>query len=129
MTIDYVQLAAFAKSLIQEAGGDVIVQKLSNTPADADKPWKGPGVPTVEISKTVQGVFVSPTSMLGLGAVDDDLLKRVNTFVIAAPPDDGSSLLDCHVLLDQDGVSYQIANIQRLKPATVELIYFIAANR
>jgi hypothetical protein len=42
--------------LITEAGKPVVLNKYSKAPADPDKPWRGPAVPTIAETQTEQAV-------------------------------------------------------------------------
>lgn len=127
MATDYTEFAQLAQELISENGRTVTLQKLDATAADASKPWKGAGAPTVAQSKAVPAVFVPPSgSGLGRDIVKEELLDRVEQVALVAPTD--VSLEDFHTILD-DGVRWNIDWAQVLKPGPTVVLYVFGVKR
>lgn len=124
--MDYVKLAGTAQRLIAKTGRVVTLQRLSSEPANEDKPWKGPGAPTVEQEKEVRATFVPASGGLGRDLVDEELLKRVEQVALIAPSD-----VDLEVFnLVKDGESkWKIEWIQTLRPADQVLLYVFGVKR
>lgn len=133
MGINYTQLAATAKALVDANGRDVTVIRFDQTPQDTNKPWNGPADPdaTPDATATVKGCFVSTDErVLGGLTVDEDLLKRTSEVCLIAPgtvspPYD---LRTANEIID--GTEHlKITFVQRLKPADVVLLYFVGVAR
>ena len=75
-------------------------------------------------------VAVEPSSLssLGISTVDQDLLKRTEKVLLAAPPEDGSDLATFHEVQDEV-MLYQILKVDTLRPATTTVIYFVWVGR
>ncbi len=127
MATDYTESVQLAQELIAENGRYVTLQMLAATAADAAKPWKGAGTPTVAQTKAVPAVFV-PASGSGLGRdiVKEELLDRVEQVALVAPTD--VSLEGFHVILD-DGVRWNIDWAQVLKPGATVVLYVFGVKR
>ena len=133
MGIDYVQLAATAKALVDANGRQITIIRFDQTPADADKPWNGPSDPDAspDATATVVGCFVSTDERVFGGlTLDDDLLKRTSEVCLVAPgtvspPFD---LLTANEIID-GSVHKKISFVQSLKPGAVTLLYFIGVAR
>lgn len=133
MEIDYTQLAATAKTLVDANGKDVTINRLDQNAADPNKPWNGPTDPgaSPDATATVKGCFVSTDErVLGGLTIDSDLLKRTEEVCLVAPgtvspPFD---LMTANEIVD-GSVHKRITFVQRLKPATVTLLYFIGVAR
>lgn len=127
--VDYVRLAATAKRLIDKNGTDIVFEQLNGT-TTPDKPWTGPGDPVVKQSVTLRGLFVSPATMLGLKAIDEDLLKRYEQFIITAPASPATPDLTLFHRARRVGASdYSIGWAEQLRPADVVLLYYLGVNR
>lgn len=121
---DYIQLA---NELIAENGRSVTFQKLSSTPVDPAKPWKGAGTPTVTQSKEVAAVFVpAQGASLGRDIVNEELLSRVDQVAIVAPTD--VPLHNFNVVIDE-GVRWNVNWVQELKPGSLTVLYVFGVNR
>lgn len=125
--MDFVKLAATVNRLINKNGRTVGIQKLSAAAADADKPWKGPGTPTVETQVDCKGVFVPASGTdLGKELVSEELLARVDQVVLVGP---NATPLEPFTAVLDDGVRWRIEWVQVLKPADVILLYVFGVCR
>lgn len=126
--MDYARAQALAQRLIQKNGKAVTFQRLSATPADPEKPWKGPGTPTVAESHDTVAVSLPHASLVDLGfmRVDDDLLKRTEQ-VLLVPG--GSVDLEPFTNLLENGVRWRIEWVRTLRPATVTVLYAFGVKR
>jgi len=125
--MDYARAVALAQRLIDKNGRGITVQQLSATPADANKPWKGAGAPTVAAQATPKGVFV-PASGNDLSSfgIDNELLKRVEQVVLIAA--DGTNAFDEFHRIS-DGVLFKIEWVRVLKPGDTVIIYAMGVKR
>ncbi len=125
--MDYVKIAATVTRLINKNGRTTYLQKLSSTAADAGKPWRGPGTPTIEIQLTVKGVFVPPSGeALGGMHVTDDMLKEASEILLLGPND--QDLTTFHMVLD-NGIRWAIQWVATLRPADDVLLYAVGVKR
>lgn len=129
--IDYTKLAARAKALIAEHGREVTFLRFSQAPGDGDLPWAGPADPRddVDAEEVVPAVFVPPSSAsrLGMGTIDADLLRRTSSICITAAAN--FELESAHELIDEAGVRRRILFVEKLRPNTVTLLYFVGVQR
>lgn len=126
--MDYARAAALAQRLIEKNGRDAGFVRLSSTPLDANKPWKGPGAPTVAQTVTQKAVFLPHNGVEELGKffVDEELLKRCEqvlmTFVGAA------NLSTFHQVSDSSTL-WKIKWVRELKPGSTSLMYAMGVGR
>lgn len=126
--MDYAKLAKTVVRLINENGRAIQVQKLSAVPADSDKPWQGPGIPTVAKSLDVIGVFVPASGgELGIKFVSSELLSRVSEVLLLAPHPT-EDLTTINQILDE-GLTFGVSWIAQLKPAGVVMLYAVGVSR
>lgn len=125
--MDYVALAQVALDLVKANGRQVTFRQLTDTPADANKPWRGATDPTTGATAAVWAVAVPPSSAtsLGMSTSDNDLVKRSTQILIVAPgptlPDD---LADFEEVIDGT-VTYRITGTETLRPGDTTLLYFV----
>lgn len=133
MATDYTEFVTLAKDLVKENGREVTLQRLSATPADSTKSWKGAGAPTVVQSvANVPAVFIPSIGFASSGfefgrrVMDDNLLKRVEQVALIAQQvvniEQFSTILD-------SSVSWKIEWIETLKPANDVLLYLVGVKR
>lgn len=124
--MNYVKLAATAQRLIDKTGRMTTLQRLSSKPEDEDKPWKGPGSPTVIQTKELKATFVPASGGLGRDLVDEELLKRVDQVALIAPSDID---LEAFNLILDGGSQWRVEWIQTLRPADIVLLYIFGVKR
>jgi hypothetical protein len=121
---------ATAQRLIDAKGRSVILQVLSSVAADANKPWKpgAGGVPTVQTSYGVKGVFVPHTGLesLGIDATDVELLKRSEQVLLVAG--NVVDLSACHQIEDS-GTLWRIVWVKTLKPGDLRILHAFGVAR
>jgi hypothetical protein len=127
--VDSVRLAATARRLIDKNGR--AAEFLEYQGSDSSEPWNpGGGGNIVKSTTPLKAVFVSPSTMLGLKAIDEELLKRFEQFVIAAPEDGAAyNLTDYHAVRDSGGETYSIGWVEKLRPAELTLLYYFGVKR
>lgn len=127
MAADYSRFVALSVKMIDKYGRLVDVQRLSNASGDPDKPWDGPGTPTVAESKQVPAVFV-PASGSGLGTdlVSEDLLKRAEQVALVAPTDVN---LETFNVIQDTGQRWKIEWVQVLRPGPIIVLYVFGVKR
>lgn len=123
--------AALAQRLIAKNGSTINVLKLSAVAVDANKPWKGPGSPTVAQTLPVSAVSVPLSGNTGLSAfgIDVELLKRVDEVYLI--PGQGATDLKVFHLIEISGVRRRIEWIKELRssPLDVAAVYAVGACR
>jgi hypothetical protein len=128
--VDYTKLAATASRLITSNGRSITFVRKSETPADVNKPWKGPVVG--ETTFVTDGVFVPPNTVrqfgitsLGQGTEFVDLLQFSEQIVILHQ---GQTDLRQFTIL-RDGSDWNILGLQVLCPADVNVLAFVGVRR
>lgn len=132
--VDYAALAATARALVEANGRQVTLRRLENAPTDAQKPWRGASNPAspADAAATPFGVAVPPSSAtaLGMSTQDNDLVKRSEQIFIITPADgETQDYGTFHELVDDDNEPYRIVGVEKLRPATVTLLYFVGVAR
>lgn len=126
--MNYTALAATARRLIEGTGRVVTLETLSGTPADADRPWRGPAAPTVASSSQQRATFVPPSGAdLGKGWIKDDLLQRCQQVCLTYPTAD-YDINNCTSIAD-GGLRWRVDWVQALKPADTELLFAVGVSR
>lgn len=124
--------AALAQRLIEKNGSEIQALKLSATPADSDKPWQGPGAPTVATTTNVDAVMLPHASTVDLGVfgIDGELLKRCDEVYLIPGQGAGIDLKTYH-LLSLSGVRRKIEWVRELRfaPLDVSVIYAVGVKR
>jgi hypothetical protein len=126
--MDYARAQALAQRLIAKNGKAITFQRLDATPADPEKPWKGPGEPIVAATHDTVAVSLPHASLVDLGfhAVDDELLKRTEQ-VLLVPG--GAVDLEPFTNTLEAGVRWRIEWVRTLRPATVTVLYAFGVKR
>jgi len=131
--VDYAALAVTARALVEANGRQVTLRKLATTPADAGKPWRGATDPASPAAATATpyGVAVPPSSAtsLGMSTQDNDLVKRSEQIFIITPVEGETNDYSEMTELVDGGEPYRIIGVEKLRPATVTLLYFIGVAR
>lgn len=135
---NYVKLANTAKRLIEKSGRSITLYKRSDTPADVNKPWRGPTDATTATppaqpptaSTTVKAVFVQAGSESELGQLIEalELVKRRGNRFLVAALSTNVDLRQYDVIQDGNQI-YSIEVIRFLQPGDVALLYDIEVKR
>lgn len=132
MAIDYVELAAVAAELVEDAGRAVTLTGLTGAPANPSKPWEGPS-DAVGTPLPLFGVFVPPNTVrqfgltnLGEGTEWKDLITFSEQIMITFP---GEVDLRGYTNLNDQGVVWGILGSQVLRPGPVTLLAFLGVRR
>lgn len=120
------KFANTAERLIAKHGRPVQVRKLSRTPADDNKPWRGPDVTApsgYEFDVEATAVVIDWTER----EFEEDQTRRGSRrLLIAAKPhvlaDPPVQLLKADSLLDE-GEVYSLSSGSLLKPGTTAILY------
>lgn len=120
------EAAALAERLIARNGSTINALRLDATALDANKPWKGPGAPTVAQTVAVSAVSVPLGSGLSAFGIDDELLKRVDEVFLI--PGQGATELGGFHLLEVSNVRRRIVWIQTLRPAPTDVVAVYAVG-
>lgn len=126
--MDYAELADVVNELILDTGRSVVLERLSATPPDSARPWRGPVAQTVASSLTAPATFV-PASGAGLGKelVSPELLKTVEQVCMTGP----STVFDIEAATTvTDGAQrWRVEWVQTLKPGSVALLHVIGLKK
>ncbi len=130
MAINYTKLAGTALRLVKANGRAVMFIRLNDTPADSDEPWKAAATPRnpAEIETPTFALAVPPSgvSKLGFKIESDDFVKRSEQILIVAP---ASVDLDNYTEVVDGAIRWQVTGMEKLKPATTTLLYFVGVKR
>lgn len=132
MSIDYVELAATARGLVNDLGRPMIFVQLEETPTDANEPWRGNATPRSPANSEVNGdaVAVPPSSAVTLGFSSDDenFVKRAEQILIAVT-DLGSPDISEYDEVVDGTERWRINAVEKLQPAAETLLYFVSVRR
>lgn len=126
--MDYAAILAVAQELIADAGRVVTWERLTTTPADSDKPWKGAASPTVEASAALPAAFVPPQGAdLGGMRITDEMLGRVERVALVA----ASAAFDLSrtTSATDGGERWRADWVAELKPGDTAVLYAIGLCR
>lgn len=136
MAIDYERLVRTAYQMLRNNGRLVTVRHMHTTPADPAKPWEGvdytdPDEPPYTDYLDVPAASVPPSSAehLGIRVTDADMWKRVSEILIVAPgPSPGADHAFAQFVLDE-GATLRVVFVEKLRPASRTLLYFMGVSR
>tara|TARA_R110000772_G_scaffold267648_1_gene392128 strand:- start:103 stop:489 length:387 start_codon:yes stop_codon:yes gene_type:complete len=127
--VDYVKLAATATRLVEANGRDLSFVQLLETPTDVAEPWRGNATPR-EASTIVlgSGVAVPPSSAstLGIHVADDHFLKRADQILICVAEEDIENFDE---VIDEGSTVWKITGVEKLRPSTTTILYFVGVKR
>lgn len=127
--VDYVRLAATATRLVEANGRAMSFVRLDEIPTDLDEPWRGATLARAPAAETVSGsaVAVPPSSLVALGrkTTDEDFVKRSEQILIAVADSDIEGFDE---VLDEE-VRWRITGVEKLKPGSTTLLYFVGVVR
>jgi hypothetical protein len=126
--MDTAKIISVAQRLIDKNGRLVLLQQLGNTPIDSNKPWNGPGQPSVEHEYPVKGVFVPASGeAFGRQLVSDDLLQRADEVLLVAGRI-GSDFSNIHIVVD-NALDWGVEWVHTLRPQDEILLYAYGVKR
>ena len=130
--VDYTRLATTAARLIKNNGRSITFVRLNETPANSDRPWKGPASGG-ETTLALNGVFVPPNTVrqfgltaLGEGTELRDLVAFSEQIIITAQGD--NDLRQFTSVID-GGVRWGVIGLQVLQPGDTRLLAFVGVRR
>jgi len=128
--VDYVALAATATRLVEANGRALSFIRLEDTPTDANEPWRGNTAPRNLADSVVlgSGVAVPPSSAstLGIHVTDDHFLKRAEQILICVADSD---IENYDEVIDEGSTVWKITGVEKLRPATTTLLFFVGVKR
>jgi hypothetical protein len=136
MAFDYSGLAQSAEDLIARFGRQVTAIKLSRTPDDGDKPWRGDQQAHTDPAETVDLMAVdveAPTganlAKWGFAVTQEDETRRFDrSLLIAARPLEGKKLEEFDAV-DDGGTRYRVSRAFVLQPGDTRLLYGLGLAR
>lgn len=128
--VDYVRLAATATRLVAANGRALSFVRLEETPTDTAKPWRGADTPRAQADSVVlgSGVAVQPSSLstLGIHVTDEHFLKRADQVLIAVADDE---IENYDEVIDENSEVWKITGVEKLRPATTTILYYVGVKR
>lgn len=120
MPFDYNPLAATAQILLRDFGRSVTISKKNRSPADSNKPWRGPSAPD---TTTIAYAVITPTS---LSDESEELIRRGDSVAyIAANEVPNYNLEQFDTLTDGIKV-WKISGVDVLNPGSTRLLYVLS---
>lgn len=136
MAIDYAALRTTINSIFTSTtvpGRSVTFIKFDTTPTNPSDPGAGVTNPRAspDASATLEAVFVPPTDgrALGMGVIDDDLLKRTKEIAIVQPGPTGTFDLTIADEVIDGSDRRKILFVEKLQPGGTILLYFVGMAR
>lgn len=130
--VDQPAVALVAERLLKQDGRLVRFIKFDRTAADANKPWDGAADPRATPADTADmyAAPLHPESLVNLGFTgrNNDLIKQAELLYIVAPGASTKDLTGFDEVLDES-VRYGILMSEKLRPGTVNLLYFVWVKR
>lgn len=125
---DWSPIVLIAQTMIAQYGRAIDVLKLSSTPADSVKPWRGPGQAGVADIVSTIGVFVPPTGdEFGRSIANEDMLARIDQIALIGQT--ATDIEKYDVIIDSDGLRYKVEWSWVLKPGSVIILYAFGVCR
>ena len=135
--VNFTNLAATAKRLVEANGRSVTLLKENRDPDNASEPWRGTGTAPVALQggDTQTGIvaFV-PASGSGFGRLASDSggglqvqLDQVGLLAATSVP--GIDVEAFDRLLDADGTHWKIVTRGKLRPATTTVLWVLGLKR
>ena len=132
MAKDYSRQLAQVKKAIRDKGREIKLIKFDDTPTDANKPW-GQSNNSRDRARYSVSVFALNVPLmgndLGFNKKKLDLISDSELEFLVEPGEDDPENLNDYNVLEDDGIQYKITAVDRLKPATLTLMYAIGASR
>lgn len=120
--VNYTRIASTAQRLINDNGRDVSLKRISRTPGDSNKPWRGPAA--AEESFTVKAV-VFPYEEKD---VDGSIVRLGDKRMYVAANALGQEMATMDAVED-GGVRYRIVVANIIAPGAVSVVYEIQLRR
>ncbi len=131
--VDMARMADVAQRLLRDNGRLVTFIKLDRTPADAAKPWNGPSDPRATPADTADmwAAPLHPESLVNLGFTgrNQDLVKEAEMLFIVGPGSTSTKDISGWDEVLDEGVRYGVILTEKLRPATVNVLFFVWAKR
>jgi hypothetical protein len=129
---DYAPLLLLSKNLVQKFGRAITLRKLDAVSATGGKPWLGATDPVATGTSTSTyaiGCHPDSTYFLGISLATEDLLKTTELIFITSPGDIDPENLDKYTTVVDGSEEYKITFIEKLKPATITILYYIGVSK
>ncbi len=136
--VDFVALAATAKTLVEANGRDVTLYKKDTTPLVAGEPWRGPDMTAPDPAAGIGPVKVAfvPASGGGFGKLlfdgDDSLRVKIDQVGLLAT-DSVTALTPARTAADVEAAdtlvdgtrAYKIVSVGHLQPAETSMLFVL----
>lgn len=120
MPFDYTTLSNTAQRLLRDFGRLVTLSKKNRSPADSNKPWRGPSAPD---TTTIAYAVVTPNNLMDEAG---DIVRRGDaTAYIAAKEVPNYNLEQFDTLIDGSKV-WKIVGVDVLNPGSTRLLYVLS---
>ena len=116
--VDYAALALTAERLIEDNGRDVTFVKVSETPIDANEPWRGnTSAETTVVAKAVLSDYAKED-------IDGDLIRTGDQrAVVAELSVTGNDLEEFEIMRDDENQEWRIINVDKVRPGPTTLVF------
>lgn len=116
------KFADLAERLITKHGRTMVLRKISRTPDDGTKPWRGPDTSPADGYEFQQSVTAVMTDYED-DEIDGEQVRRSDKqLLVAAKPNVLIDLLKADSLLDESQV-FSVVSGRLLKPGTTAILY------
>lgn len=131
--MDYAAKLAKVKERIRANGKQIILSRLGEESADANKPWLSATDPRNQwqYPRTIiyaVNVPISSASSLGIRAEAVELYKDTQSVFISEPGEDTPEDFDQYQIVTDGSQEFKITFIEKLKPADLTLLYYIGVR-
>lgn len=124
--VDYAELVATVRELIEGTGRRVTFRKLPSTPANVNQPWKPAAAAAVTVDSFATFVPASSAQEMGLSVSDEELFRRAEQVCLVPPG--AVDLLEYQEVLDSSKV-WRIEWAEVLRPGDEVLLYILGVKR
>lgn len=134
--MDYLNLVSEVREVIQDAsnGNQITLTRLNDEPLATGSPWTVDNTSRFDnevpsLSLRAVSVPLSSAGSLGLKADLIELHNTLSAVYIVEPVFNVQTDIESYQILTDGDLEYKIAFIDKLRPADVDLLYYIGAEK
>lgn len=136
MGFDYSGLAQTAEDLVARFGRQVTAVKLSRTPEDSSKPWRGDQQAHTDPADTIDLMAVDVAAPAGanlakwgFSVTQEDETRRFDRALLFAARSLGDKRLEEFDAIDDGGTRFRVSRTFVLQPGDTRLLYGLGLAR
>lgn len=133
MANNHARLAETGKRLVDKHGRSMVFNRRDRAPDDAAKPWLGPADvgEDPDATATLYAVSVEPGAAvkLGISTENSDMVKQSTEILIVAPGSTFSEDLSTFDEVVDGSDKFRITAVEKLRPGTQTVLYFVGVKR